>query len=102
MVKAHLVEKDTSQPMNDLCEETYAMGLLFIAQNKHLHTKTVSLAGTSVTMEIDTGASVSLILEEWNRIKRLALQLTLNTNKEPLLHIYTGSTIKLLCRFGWG
>ena len=93
MVKAHVVEKHTSQPMNDLCEETYAMGL-YMSHNKHLHSKTLSLAGTSVT--IDKGASVSLILEEWNGIKRLALQLTLNTNKEPVLHIYTGSTTKLL------
>ena len=55
------------------------------------------VAGTGVIMEIDTGASVSLISEkEWTSIKGFAPQLTLNTSKAPLLHTYTGSTIQPL------
>ena len=48
-------------------------------------------------MDIDTGASVSLISEkEWTKIKGLAPQLSLNTNKPPLLRTYSGSTIQPL------
>ena len=57
---------------------------------------TVSTTGTDVTMEIDTGALVSMISEKWTRIKRLVPQLTLNTNKAPLLRTYTGRTIQPL------
>ena len=39
---------------------------------------TVNMGGTCVTMEIDTGASVSLISEkQWTKIKGLVPQLTL-------------------------
>ena len=47
-------------------------------------------------MDIDTGASVSMISEKWTRIKGLVPQLTLNTNKAPLLRTYTGRTIQPL------
>ena len=55
MAKAHLVKKDTPQPMNDLCEETYGMGLYHTTSTNTVkpYVCTVSMAGTVVTIEID-------------------------------------------------
>lgn len=94
--KTHLVEKDTSHPVNELCEETYTMSLYYTssANTINICVCTASMAGTEVTMEFDTGASVSLISEkEWTRIKESTPQLALNTNNVPRLRTYDGNTI---------
>ena len=84
-----------NEQMNDLCEETYAMGLYHISTNTvKPYVCTVSMAGIDIAMEVETGASVSE--KEWTRIKELAAQLTLNTNKAPPLPTYTGNTIQPL------
>ena len=57
----------------------------------------MTMAGKVVCLEIDTGASVSLISErEWGMIKESAPQLTLDTNNVPCLRTYAGNPIKPL------
>lgn len=53
-------------------------------------------------MKIDTGTSVLLISQERTKIKWLVPQLTLNTNKEPLLHTYTDSIVQPLSQVQLG
>ena len=75
MTKAHLVKKDISQPMNDLCEETYTTGLYH----------------TTSTNTVKTVCFYCEYEKEWTRIKGLFPQLHLNTRNAPLLRTYTGS-----------
>ena len=94
--EAHFIENDST---NDLCEGAYTLSLHH-ATGTHTvkpYECTVTMAGKVVCLEIDTGASVSLISErEWGMIKESAPQLTLDTNNVPCLRTYAGNPIKLL------
>ena len=66
---AHFIENGST---NDLCEDTYTLSLHHTTGNHIVkpYECTVSMAGKVVCLEIDTGASVSLISErEWGIIK---------------------------------
>ena len=92
---AHLIENGS----NDLCEDTYTLSLHHTTGTPTVkpYVCTVSMAGKVVVLEIDTGASVSLISErEWGMIKDSAPQLKLDTNNVPCLRTYAGDPIKPL------
>ena len=60
---------------------------------------TIKVSSTPVTMEIDTGCSVSLLSHtEWARIKERAPKLTLDTQNVPCLRTYSGHNIQPLGR----
>ena len=93
--EAHFIENDS----NDLCEDTYALSLHHTTGNPTVkpYVCTVSMAGKVVVLEIDTGASVSLISErERGMIKDSAPQLKLYTNNVSCLRTYAGDPIKPL------
>ena len=82
-----------------MCEDTYTLSLHHTTGNRTVkpYECTVSMAGKVVCLEIDTGASVSLISErEYGMIQESAPQLTLDTNNVPCLRIYAGNPIKPL------
>ena len=60
---------------------------------------TIKVSNMPVTMEIDTGCSVSLLSHtEWARIKEKAPKLTLDTQNVPCLRTYSGHNIQPLGR----
>ena len=60
---------------------------------------TIKVSSMPVTMEIDTGCSVSLLSHtEWARIKEKAPKLTLDTQNVPCLRTYSGHNIQPLGR----
>ena len=60
---------------------------------------TIKVSCMPVTMEIDTGCSVSLLSHtEWARIKERAPKLTLDTQNVPCLRTYSGHNIQPLGR----
>ena len=60
---------------------------------------TIKVSSMPVTMEIDTGCSVSLLSHtEWARIKERAPKLTLDTQNVPCLRTYSGHNIQPLGR----
>ena len=60
---------------------------------------TIKVSSMPVTMEIDTGCSVSLLSHtEWARLKEKAPKLTLDTQNVPCLRTYSGHTIQPLGR----
>ena len=94
--EAHFKENYST---NDLCEDAYTLSLHHTTGNHTVkpYECTVSMAGKVVCLEIDTGASVSLISErEWGMIIESAPQLTLDTNNVPCLRTYAGNPIKPL------
>ena len=98
--EAHLIENDS----NDLCEDTYTLSLHHTTGTATVkpYVCTVSMAGKVLVLVIDTGASVSLILErEWGMIKDSAPQLKLDTNNVPCLRTYAGDPIKPRARNSW-
>ena len=67
--EAHFIENDST---NDLCEDAYTLSLYHTTGNHTVkpYECIVTMAGKVVCLEIDTGASVSLISErEWGMIK---------------------------------
>ena len=94
--EAHFIENDST---SDLCEDTYTRSLHHTTGTHTVNPYecTVTMAGKVVCLEIDIGASVSLISErEWGKIKESASQLTLDTNNVPCLRNYAGNPIKPL------
>ena len=60
---------------------------------------TIKVSSMPVTMEIDTGCSVSLLSHtEWARLKEKAPKLTLDTQNVPCLRTYSGHNIQPLGR----
>lgn len=99
MAKANYMEGVASSVTDDLCEETYALSLYHTSGTNLVkpYVCTMTLEGTGVTLEIDTGASVSLISEkEWTRIQEASPKLTLSKDNIPRLRTYAGNTIQPL------
>ena len=64
--QAHLVENDThSQSSDTLCEDTYTLGLYHTSATHSIppYMCNVQIDGSELSLEIDTGSSVSLIEE---------------------------------------
>ena len=71
ITKAHLAV--TSQPMNDLCEETYAG---FVPRNMDRHSKTVCLYCAHDRNKCNHGnrhRSLGFVLHNWFRVNKLSL-----------------------------
>ena len=99
--QTHLVENDThSQSSDTLCEDTYTLGLYHTSATYSIppYMCNVQIDGSELSLEIDTGSSVSLISEiEWAKMCQKS-ELTLDTHNVPRLRTYAGTTIEPLGR----
>ena len=93
-------QTDQITDTSDVTEGTYNLSLYHTASQVHQvnpYVCTVDVEGIPVSMEIDTGASLTIVSDkQWQRLQVLAPHLVLNGDNMPRLRTYAGECIKPL------